>query len=69
MAKRGVSAPSSQDPFFGVYDRNGWCIAMGKSSDQAVETARHCLGLSTAREVINRCSVVRINRATYEQLR
>ncbi|HEY0790262.1 MAG TPA: hypothetical protein VGD78_04280 [Chthoniobacterales bacterium] len=62
-----MSAVPGHDPFFGVYDRKGGCIAVGQSSDAAVEAARHHLALSSAQEVMNQCSVVHIDRGAYER--
>jgi hypothetical protein len=54
-------------PFFGVFDPKGWCIAVGQSSADAVEVARQRLNLSTVQEVMNRCSVVHMDRDAGEQ--
>ena len=63
-----VSLPRDQERFFGVYDRKGTCMAVGRSSAEAVEVARRRLDLSTGQEVMNAYRVVQIGRDAYEHM-
>jgi hypothetical protein len=62
-----VSLPRDRDQHFGVYDRKGRCVAVGTSSNEAVEAARERLDLNTGQEVMNGHSVVQIGRDAYDQ--
>jgi hypothetical protein len=60
-----VSLPCDSKRFFGVYDHKGRCIAVGSSSNNAVEAARKRLDWNTGQEVMNAHSVVQIGTYAY----